>query len=360
MYQPDTIPPKTETEPTMERVGHPPILIERRSASDTVFLVDDTQFRSTMPRPTHWSIAWSDLMMTMFILFLSMFVYQTAQMDFLAKEEPEVIGGDTTDALDSEQFSGDGLSFSPIDPAMPLMTAGTIPKAVPDETLPPPEDVFEAAAVPPEELLERLDIPVENAAPVSAEIPQPLPAEPAVTDTGADPQTTEAEQPPTGQFNDIYRQSKETVSANNLEKFASLELVQDKTMRIILTGDLLFAPGKADLSLESVASLEKIATAIQQTPYIINVVGHTDNVPMHSPLYASNWELSLARASTVARFLIEDMRMNPNQFVVSGYSSYRPMAPNTTTANRAKNRRVEIIISKSRPAPIPGDPANLQ
>ena len=85
---------------------------------------------------------------------------------------------------------------------------------------------------------------------------------------------------------------------------------------------------------------------------MINVVGHTDSVPMHSALYATNWELSLARASRVARFLIEDTGMPALQFVVSGFGHYRPVQPNTTEENRTKNRRVEIILSKET-APVP-------
>ena len=93
---------------------------------------------------------------------------------------------------------------------------------------------------------------------------------------------------------------------------------------------------------------------------MINVVGHTDNVPMHSEKYATNWELSVARASIVARCLVEEMGMNPQQFVVSGYSSYRPIKPNTNARNRATNRKVEIIISKRLPVPVSANAENLK
>ena len=118
--------------------------------------------------------------------------------------------------------------------------------------------------------------------------------------------------------------------------------------------------GESVLSEKARSSLEKVAAAIRFTPYMINVVGHTDNIPMRSSLFKSNWELSVARASSVARYLIEEMGMNPSQFVVSGYSSYRPIAPNTTADNRAKNRRVEIIISKRLPEPLPATAENLR
>ncbi len=126
------------------------------------------------------------------------------------------------------------------------------------------------------------------------------------------------------------------LKTNNLDKFAAIDIIPDKTMRIILTGDLFFALGESQLSENAKASLRQIVTVIQQSPYMINVVGHTDNLPMRSNQFKSNWELSVARASSVARFLIDEMGMNPVQFVVSGYASYRPIAPNTTAENRAK------------------------
>ena len=154
--------------------------------------------------------------------------------------------------------------------------------------------------------------------------------------------------------------SKTDIAKLGLKNFASIDLVPDTTMRIILTGDLLFETGLADLSTSSKDSIKKIAAVIKNTPYMINVVGHTDNIPMHSDKYATNWELSVARASTVTRFLIEEMKMNPNQFVVSGYSSYRPIKANTNARNRSINRRVEIIISKRLPAPVAASAENIQ
>ena len=131
-------------------------------------------------------------------------------------------------------------------------------------------------------------------------------------------------------------------------------------MRIILTSDLLFALGKSEVSAKAKDSLQKIARIVRLTPYMINVVGHTDNIPMQSYKFKSNWELSVARATTVTRFFIDEIGMDPAQFVVSGYASYRPIKPNTTAENRAKNRRVEIIISKKLPRPAPPTIKNLQ
>jgi chemotaxis protein MotB len=147
----------------------------------------------------------------------------------------------------------------------------------------------------------------------------------------------------------MYDLSRVTVAEEKLEKFASVELVPDKTMRIILTGDLLFPSGTAALTDKAKQSLKKLIPIIRQSPYMINVIGHTDNIPMHSQKFASNWELSTARASRVARFLIEEANIPASHFVVAGYSYFRPIKPNTTAANRGANRRVEIIISKEPP-----------
>ena len=99
--------------------------------STSVFLVDETAFRSSIPKVSHWSIAWSDLMMTMFILFLSMFVYQASHKEFLVSDEIEVIGGDTTAALDITHDNKNTFPFVPIDPARPIMSGGSVKKVEP-------------------------------------------------------------------------------------------------------------------------------------------------------------------------------------------------------------------------------------
>ncbi len=354
--------------------------IDRRSLSNTVFHIDDNTFTSSLPRGSHWSIAWSDLMMTMFVLFLSMFAYQTANQEFLLKKTPEIIGGDTTEALQSLDSSGASFPFAPIHPGLPLITGGTVKKVEQvhldslDTDTVYPEELSQESEITPEEKQELVPPqlpavdPETTALTVEADkesspqiisqlLPLPVPA-----DTLLEPPPLEFEEPQlteTDQFQEIYTMSKGALKSNNLDKFAAIDIIPDKTMRIILTGDLLFALGESELSEDALASLVKVVEVMRHTPYMINVVGHTDNLPMRSTRFISNWELSVARASSVARFLIDKMDMNPNQFVVSGYSSYRPIEPNTTSENRAKNRRVEIIISKRLPNPLPATTQNL-
>jgi len=103
-----------------------------------------------------------------------------------------------------------------------------------------------------------------------------------------------------------------------------------------------FASGSADLRPAAIPALESIAAALPSTP--IRIEGHTDNLPMHTSLYASNWELSSARASAIARFLLEHSHENPSQLSVAGYAEFHPVASNATEAGRARNRRVDIVF----------------
>lgn len=348
---------------TAEKYASKYIVADRRFPDTSVFSVDDTTFFSSMPRPTHWSVSWSDLMMTMFILFVAMYAYQAANREFLVNEEPTVIGGDTTEALEITDEQRATLPIDPIRPGLPLITAGTVRKVVPVL----PEDA-ETATEPSSDKAKiaqdkiRKDAEAELArirAEREAQNKRRAEAVPAT------PPAEEVQPPPTAppaedKMQEMYTLSQKNLENYDMEKFAAIDLVPDKTVRIVLTGDLFFETGTADLSAPARESLKKITEVIRKTPYIINIVGHTDNIPMRSDRYSTNWELSVARASRVARFLIEEMGMNPNQFVVSGYASYRPLQPNTDTRGRAANRRVEIIISKKLPPAAPATPENLQ
>lgn len=127
--------------------------------------------------------------------------------------------------------------------------------------------------------------------------------------------------------------------------FAEIDLSPDRTVRIILAADLLFPSGSADLRLLAKENIKKISELLQSTPHRINVVGHTDDQPTRGGAFATNWELSVLRATTVARFLIEDMGVSASRITASGQSFYQPQVSNSNPVNRAKNRRVEIIVS---------------
>ncbi|KYO64579.1 Motility protein B [Thermovenabulum gondwanense] len=109
----------------------------------------------------------------------------------------------------------------------------------------------------------------------------------------------------------------------------------------------LFDSGKAVIKDNSKEILDKIAPILKDSNHHIRVEGHTDNVPIHTREFPSNWELSTARAVNVVRYFIEVHGINPKKISAAGYGEYRPVVPNDTDKNRALNRRVDIIILKS-------------
>ena len=87
-----------------------------------------------------------------------------------------------------------------------------------------------------------------------------------------------------------------------------------------------------------------MADQLRPLPNQIRVEGHTDDVPIHTPLFASNWELSTARATTVVQLLIEAGGLDPARLAAAGYAEYRPRLPNDSSDHRARNRRVDIVV----------------
>jgi chemotaxis protein MotB len=110
---------------------------------------------------------------------------------------------------------------------------------------------------------------------------------------------------------------------------------------------VLFDSGKADIKNEARAILDKIAPLLIDTHRHIRIEGHTDNLPINTREFPSNWELSTARAVNVVKYFIEKHNFSPYILSAAGYGEYRPIAPNDSDKNRALNRRVDIIILKS-------------
>ncbi|HVW76814.1 MAG TPA: flagellar motor protein MotB [Alloacidobacterium sp.] len=105
-----------------------------------------------------------------------------------------------------------------------------------------------------------------------------------------------------------------------------------------------YESGSATPHPDSVATLGKIAEALRATPYDIRIEGHTDNVPIHTEQFDSNWELSTARATRMARLFIVDHHFVPARLSASGYAEFHPATTNLTPDGRAQNRRVDIIV----------------
>jgi chemotaxis protein MotB len=111
---------------------------------------------------------------------------------------------------------------------------------------------------------------------------------------------------------------------------------------------ILFDSGEADLKPDGSTVLKKVADFLAQHPSLkIHVIGHTDNVPIKASArsrFASNWELSTARAAAAVRYLTEVAGVDPRRLGIVGYGEFRPIADNATSEGRAKNRRIAITI----------------
>jgi len=149
----------------------------------------------------------------------------------------------------------------------------------------------------------------------------------------------------------VYDQTRQAVAEIMLRDPGAMSLAKDRAVRIVLAGDLLFDPGRADLKLGARYQLNQIARVINENNFAVNVVGHTDDMPTHSKEFPTNWELSSRRAVMVARYLTEINKVDPDRVFVSAYSYHQPVRPNDTARNRALNRRVEIILVKEKPGP---------
>ena len=352
---------KPAATPPVTAEPKPPALPQDwQQTTQPVFVVEDSFYRSrTPPRPVHWSIAWSDLMMTMFILFLTLFAHLRTHQEILAHGKPNKIADETIPVRSDD--AKPSLIFHPISQDVSLKTSDKLQeKALPEREQSGADVLIRHQAVeekPQDELL----VPIPE---VIQEQHDPKTPSQVATAPALRPPAPQSSTPETLQREEvitkIYDLSKLTLANEKLERFASVELVPDKTMRIILTGDLLFSSGQAELTANASDSLKKVSEIIKKTPYMINVIGHTDDRPVKTSRFPSNWELSLARAGRVARFLIDDTRLPASQFSVSGYSSFRPVQPNTSEENRKANRRVEIVLSKELPQVEAASPANLQ
>jgi len=130
----------------------------------------------------------------------------------------------------------------------------------------------------------------------------------------------------------------------SLERVYGLTVREEKgALHLSLNESLLFAPASADLHASARELLKGVAEVIKTAGVKIQVEGHTDNVPINTGKFPSNWELSVARAVSVVKCLM-DYGVSPARLSAAGYADARPVASNATVAGRAMNRRTEIIL----------------
>ena len=141
----------------------------------------------------------------------------------------------------------------------------------------------------------------------------------------------------------IRRDLTQTLSSQVAAHTVSIRLGQEGLV-ISLREAGFFSTGSAEPKPQSLATLRLIGARLGGTPYDVRVEGHTDDVPIHNAQFASNWELSTARAARIARFFLETNAIAPQRLSAAGYAEYHPIAPNNTLEGRAENRRVDLVV----------------
>ncbi len=157
----------------------------------------------------------------------------------------------------------------------------------------------------------------------------------------------------TGTYDSLIEELEDEVASGQIQ----IEQLREG-LRLNLASEVLFPSGSADLGSAGTQMLQKVASQLQEANYVVTVQGHTDDVPISTARFPSNWELAAARATRVAR-LLEAEGVEPRRITGVSYGEYHPIADNETEEGRRRNRRIEIRLKpvSSELDPAEADPA---
>ncbi|UWG98299.1 OmpA family protein [Dehalobacter sp. DCM] len=124
--------------------------------------------------------------------------------------------------------------------------------------------------------------------------------------------------------------------------------IEERGLVISIQDTLLFSSGSADITPKASNILKKISSVLDASPNYIRVEGHTCNLPIHNANFPSNWELSVIRATNVVQLMAKEGGISPLRLSAVGYGEYRPVADNNTKQGRIANRRVDLVILRSK------------
>ncbi|OZI30846.1 hypothetical protein CAL29_23015 [Bordetella genomosp. 10] len=174
-----------------------------------------------------------------------------------------------------------------------------------------------------------------------ATLPDPAPPVPPTT-APADPLEPAKAEP-------VKMPTAEELGLKDLGKSVNVT-INRQSVSFRISNELLFTSGQATLSPEGVPLIKKLADVINRSKYPVSVEGHSDNIPILTRQFASNWDLSTSRATSVLRELVRD-DVDPKRLRAIGYADTKPLETNDTAAGRAANRRVELIMRIDPKAP---------
>ncbi|MCK5508920.1 MAG: flagellar motor protein MotB [Desulfobacterales bacterium] len=141
----------------------------------------------------------------------------------------------------------------------------------------------------------------------------------------------------------IFEDLRKLTGDFGLERDVSL-FFSGKGLVMRLSDTLIFNLGAAEILPKSIPLLKKVAFIISKTSYAVCIEGHTDNLPIHTSKFPSNWELSTARAVNVLRYFTEKEKVSMQRLSAVGFGEFQPIIANDKPEHRAKNRRVEIVF----------------
>jgi chemotaxis protein MotB len=144
-------------------------------------------------------------------------------------------------------------------------------------------------------------------------------------------------------LNQIRRELEQRLSNQVATHTVSIQMGRDGLVISLREADF-FNSGSATPKPETLPTLRQIAAALGRTPYDLRIEGHTDNIPIHTAEFDSNWELSSARATRIARLFLDLKAMPPDRISAAGYAEFHPVAGNDTAEGRARNRRVDLVV----------------
>jgi len=149
------------------------------------------------------------------------------------------------------------------------------------------------------------------------------------------------------EFNQLYEYIKAYIEEEQLTDELSVTKLGNGQILLRVAASVFFDSGRAEINENAEPVLQKISeilVAYQDSIKMVRIEGHTDNRPINTHIYDSNWELSTSRAVNVLRWLLEVSGIEANKFSAIGYSEYYPVDNNSTSEGRAKNRRVDFFI----------------
>ncbi|RDW15635.1 flagellar motor protein MotB [Oceanobacillus chungangensis] len=134
------------------------------------------------------------------------------------------------------------------------------------------------------------------------------------------------------------------ITTNSLTENLSTKLT-DEGLLVTIVNEVFFDPGSAEVKEQGAGIAREVSNVlVTKPPHQIVISGHADDVPMNNEEYGSNWELSVARSVNFMRLVLENENLDPTLFSAKGFGEFKPIVPNTSAENRAKNRRVEVLI----------------